>query len=498
MKKIFLTFISIFLFNFLYSKTVVIPFEGEINAGIYKYLKRASEDAINLKPSQIIFEINTFGGRLDAAYKIVELISSLKFKTIALVNEKAISAGALIALSCHQIYMMPNTTIGDCAPIMMGQGGPKMMGEKFQSPLRAKFRALAKKNGYPIKLSEAMVSLDKEVIEITWNNGKKEMLTEIELKDLNSSRRKKIVSKKTIISKGELLTMSDSEAKDFGFSKKTVLGVEELIKEGEEIIKINLANSEKIYFALANYLWLFILIGLAGIYLEVKSSGFGFYGIIAILSFSIFFLLNYIVELANYYEFALLLVSIGLISVEIFVLPGFGFFGILGIFFLLFSLILMMQSFTIPSNPLEFFVFKEGVTMVLGSFLISIPVFIILVYLMVKLSKVLPFGLMLTSRQRDGVVKKVMPSFGLILGNRQLGGVAKKEMKSSLLSQKKQKEVILKKGVIGVTQTALRPAGKMLFNKKVWDVVSKGVYLEKGKKVVVIDFSENKIIVELY
>ena len=69
-----------------------------------------------------------------------------------------ISAGALIALACDKMVMRKSTTIGDVAPLTMSNEGPKMLGEKFQSPIRAKFRTLAKRNNYPQTLTEAMVT----------------------------------------------------------------------------------------------------------------------------------------------------------------------------------------------------------------------------------------------------------------------------------------------------------------------------------------------------
>jgi len=141
--------VVLFLGSALFGRAVVIPIEKDIESGLVTFLKRAIADADTLNPEVIIFEVNTFGGRVDAALEIVTLISDIKTPTVAYVKEKAISAGALIALACGDLYMKENTTIGDCAPITIGQEGPKLMGEKFQSPLRAKFRALAKKKRVP-------------------------------------------------------------------------------------------------------------------------------------------------------------------------------------------------------------------------------------------------------------------------------------------------------------------------------------------------------------
>ena len=123
-------------------QAVWIKLEGDVDPAMYEFCARAIGEAIEKKPDYIVFEINTFGGRLDAAFDLVDTIMAVKGpETIALVKKKAISAGSLIALACKKLYMLEATTIGDCAPIVQGgDGTPQIVGEKIQSPLRAKFR----------------------------------------------------------------------------------------------------------------------------------------------------------------------------------------------------------------------------------------------------------------------------------------------------------------------------------------------------------------------
>ena len=149
-------------------KTVyVIPITDTVDSGMAAFIERAYKETSVHPDALEVIEINTFGGMVDSALEILDTL--LKFppeQTIAFVEKKAISAGALIALSCGDLVMKPATTIGDCAPIAYTGSGPEMMGEKFQSPIRAKFRALAKRNGYPEILAEAMVSTGKEVVRV--------------------------------------------------------------------------------------------------------------------------------------------------------------------------------------------------------------------------------------------------------------------------------------------------------------------------------------------
>ncbi|MCK5838187.1 MAG: ATP-dependent Clp protease proteolytic subunit, partial [Desulfobacula sp.] len=135
-------------------KVYIIPVSGTVEPGMAAYVKRALEEIQDETDAVFVFKLDTFGGRVDAALDIVDYISNIpKGKTIAFVEKRAISAGALIALSSNLLFMKENTLIGDCAPITQTQEGQKMAGEKIQTVLRARFRALAKKNNYPVVLA---------------------------------------------------------------------------------------------------------------------------------------------------------------------------------------------------------------------------------------------------------------------------------------------------------------------------------------------------------
>jgi len=212
---------------------VIIPVSGEVGPAMAAFIERALKENGRQHPNALfLLEMDTFGGRVDSAFQIVDtLLSVSERKTIAYVKKKAISAGALIALACNELVMKHSTTIGDCAPIMFSNEGPKMLGEKFQSPLRAKFRTLAKRNGYPQVLAEAMVSSDMTVFRIETDDDKVVYMDSVAYDDLSEEERKKTRSKKTVVGKGKLLTMDDQEAIEYSFSKMSVGSVEEMLKK---------------------------------------------------------------------------------------------------------------------------------------------------------------------------------------------------------------------------------------------------------------------------
>ncbi|MFH0920932.1 MAG: NfeD family protein [Fibrobacterota bacterium] len=465
-----LIFLLLLLTTAVFPKTMVIPIDKEIEDGLVTFIKRAIKDAEAQKPDLLVFEINTFGGRVDAALEIVELISSVKCRTLAYVKEKAISAGALIALSCNDLVMQENTTLGDCAPIMMGEKGPEMMGEKFQSPLRAKFRSLAKKNNYPIKLSEAMVSTDREIVEVTYSDGTTATLTGVEYTDLTDAEKKRVAKKRTVVAKGELLTMSAHEAEVLGFSRKTVKTLDEAVgflRPGEkEITRLDKKRSENLLIWFNKIAPLLILIGLAGIYMEIKTPGFGLFGIIGIAAFLIFFSTKYIVGLADHVEVLLFILGLAFLVVEIFVLPGFGIFGVLGIGLILASVLLAMQSFVLPSPkiPWQAVEFKRNLLQVGVLFALSVPLFILAIFSASRLV----MGTALGHHESEASSQGFTPA----------------DDYSALL------------GKTGHALSPLRPAGAADINGRRYDVVSDGDFINTGEPVKVTDIAGNRIMVK--
>ena len=68
-----------------------------------------------------------------------------------------------------------------------------MLGEKFQSPIRAKFRTLAKRNDYPVTLTEAMVTKNIAVYRVTFPDTIL-YLDSTELADLSPEKKKRITN----------------------------------------------------------------------------------------------------------------------------------------------------------------------------------------------------------------------------------------------------------------------------------------------------------------
>ena len=453
-------------------KVYTVRISGDVSPGMAAFVRRALGDIPNRNNQTIIIEMDTFGGRVDSALMIVDLIVDAheKGETIAFVTKKAISAGALIALACDKLVMKPNTTIGDCAPIMVGSEGPEMLGEKFQSPLRAKFRALARKSGYSEVLAESMVTADMEVYKLTMD-GKPVYMNAKEYNELSDEEKATVTGKKTVVAEGELLTMHDQEARDLGFSLMTVTSADEMLKKmginDYEMIRMEQRWTEELLRFLGAIAPLLMLIGLGAIYTEIKAPGFGAPGVVGIICLSLFFMHQYTVGLADYTELLIIVLGFVLIGLELFVLPGFGIAGIAGVICIIAGLVLSLQGFVLPdpSMPWQTDLMVLNLIQVLGAVVLA---FVLALFML----------------------RYVLPRMSVVAKGPYLDTTLQDFHADSLANRN------AAVGDRGIATTPLRPSGKVKIGSTTYDVVTQGDFLEKGTAVVIAAVSGNRLIVK--
>ena len=441
--------------SFAETQVYVISVAGEVDPGLAAYLRRAFRDIPDGEDVKVVLEIDTFGGRVDSALEMVDtILNAAPGETVAYVKTKAISAGALVALACDRLAMRHSTTIGDCAPISYSSEGPKELGEKFQSPLRAKFRALARRNGTSEVLAESMVTAGMEVYEVVTDQGKR-YLEARDLEGLSEEENSAIQSRRVVVAADELLTMTDAEAADLGFSAASVDSLEELVEQffgaGATVARVDPSWSEDLVGFISSAAPVLMLIGLAALYTEIKSPGFGVPGLVGIGCLGLIFLSQYIVGLADHTELLLFGIGIVLMGVEVFVLPGFGIAGVAGIAALTVGVVLSLQDFVLPDPELPWqgeLLVHNGVRVlgaVLGAFVLSLAA---LRYLLPRVSRVVEGPYL------EATLKEAHAGAG--------------------------DAASVQVGDLGTAKTLLRPAGKMKFGSRLLDVVTQGEYIEPG------------------
>jgi membrane-bound serine protease (ClpP class) len=282
----------------------VILIEGMIDLGLAPFLSRTVREAKEAGAAAVLLDINTFGGRVDAAVAMRDTLLNAPVRTIAFVNQRAISAGALIALACDTLVMTRGGTIGAAAPVLSGSGETKPADEKSVSYLRKEFRATAETRNRPPEFAEAMVDADVEIA--------------------------------GVVAKGKLLTLTTSEALAHKVADLTAATVDEALGasglSNPEVRHARQTWAETLVRFLTNPVVssLLMTVGLLGLLVEIRTPGFAVPGTIGLLSLGLFFWGHWIVRLAGWEE--LLLVSIGvlLLALEVFVLPGVTVAGIAG------------------------------------------------------------------------------------------------------------------------------------------------------------------------
>jgi membrane-bound serine protease (ClpP class) len=472
------------------AKAAVISCTGLIDDGLYSSIKRRVNTALAMGANYLIFEIGTYGGLVESAddiskYFILEL--SQKARTIAYVNTEAISAGAMISVSCQDIIMRKNTTIGDCAPIQMGDKLEGVEREKAESFIRATFKRAAEANKYPPVLLEAMVSRHKKVWRI--KNIKTDLYEFCEDEKLpTDAKLYDLKAKELIDNENEILTLTAAKAKEYGIARDVVNDVNEAlaflaqrdnVKFSLTIIRLEPNWSEQLVRMLNHptVSGILFMIAMLGVYIELKTPGVALPGLVAVICFAIIFGSRYLTGLATWWEIAVFAIGVILLTLEIFVIPGFGIAGVLGILFILLSIFAIL----VPNRPDELpwprYDFDDVQWRLLSNgawaFSLGFAGFVILAYI---LAKFLP---------------KTGPLTGLVLAPADKGPVMQID-----LTAPPQRAGKLKVGDAGFAITKLRPAGQARFGNGVVDVVTEGDLIEKDRRIKIIQIQGNRVVVK--
>jgi membrane-bound serine protease (ClpP class) len=470
-------------------KAWIIPIQGDIEPSLTAFVRREARKALAEGADCLIFEIDTFGGRVDSALQITSFIMSVKnARTIAWVNNSensmgvSWSAGALIAFSCQNIFMAPGTSMGAAAPVVQGAGGEmEGAGEKSVAAVRSQMAALAEKNGYPVGLALAMVDYDVELWDVTVD-GQTRALTLGELERLEKEGLSDIERVGIISQQGKLLSLSAGEALRYGLASGLVETREDLfsaINFRGEIVETSPSGADLIISLLtsAPVQTILILLALVMIFLELQTPGFGIPGITAVISFLIVFGTSALLGRVGSLEIILLLGGLGLLAVELFVIPGFGVVGISGFICIGISLVLSMQDFVIPRFDWEWALFGRNALVVFIGLLAAITGIAIIALLGPRLKM---FDRIMLKAQITGTAGGPDPDSP---AGKEIILIEDEENLSALV------------GKIGVADSILRPAGKAVINDKVYSVEADNEFIDSGRGIIVTRVRGNRIIV---
>ena len=408
----------------------------EIAPPVWHLTQKAFKEAESQNYDLMLIHMNTYGGLVDAADSIRTAILHSSIPVYVLIDNNAASAGALISIACDSIYMVSGANIG--AATVVNQSGAAMP-DKYQSYMRSMMRSTAEAKGRDPQIAQAMV--DPRIVV------------------------------PGLIDSSMVLTFTTSEAIEYQFCQAQVETIADLFArlgiEEYDIHHQELKASDKLIRLLVNPMVSSVLIMLivGGLYFELQSPGIGFPLAAAIFAAILYFAPLYIEGLVENWEIIIFFLGIVLLAIEIFVVPGFGFFGISGIVLIIASLSLAMV------DNVGFHFSLPNVNAIINSLLV------------VSLSSVT--GL-IASYYLSKRIFATRSSLGFSLSKEQLRqqgyGIDIDSYTNAI-------------GNTGLAYTVLRPAGKVKIDNKLYDAISLGSFIEKGEEIVVSDYENAQLIV---
>jgi len=470
-------------------EAAVITCHDMIDDGLLESIKRRTGTALEQGADYLIYDMDTFGGGLFAAYEISDYFLheiNEKASTVAYVSKKAISAGALISVACEDIIMKEKTRIGDCAPMMIGGKLEGVEREKIETDTRTAFETSAEHNGYPAVLLKAMVTQQIEVYRIkNTGTGESEFFEGDRLpKDANAYD---LENKELIVSSDELATFTASEAVEYGVARaqvKDLQGVLDFLAERDGVTFIGEPAVLRPNWSEQMVRWLnspavmavLVMLAMLGAYIELSSPGVGLPGLVAAVCVVTIVGSKYLVDMANWVEVLILVVGVLLLMVEVFVLPGFGVAGFLGIMCIvggLFGMLVKNSPGEIPwpDSEIEWDLFADGAIGLLA----GLAGFVAVAWLLARYLPKIPF-------LRGLILSPTVATAG--------GGIGV-SMTSPPTGECKGVQV----GEQGEVVSALRPAGRARFGEAIVDVIAEAEFLDKATPVEIIEIHGNRVVV---
>ncbi len=429
----------------------LIPIKGEITASQAAFVRRAEKQAEAGGASAIIFEMDTYGGRLDASEEITDVLNHATLPTFTYINSNAGSAGSLIALATRNIYMAPVSAIGAAAPVLAGgQDLPQTEREKTVSYWSALVRGTAVRNGHNPDIGEAFMSKDKEVK----------------------------VGDKVVHPKGTLLTLNAQEATE-QFNGKPLLAagiadsLQDLVKMAKlkgKIVEISPTGFERLAIWITLLAPLLLLGGIVGAYLEFKIPGATLPGVVAAICFALFFLGHHLAGLAGWETVAVFALGFALVLIEIlFFAHSTIIVGVVGVFLMLAAMLWAMVD-RYPGE--DFFPSIAMLTLPLRNLLIALVASGIVIWI---LARYLP---------RTSIYRR----FALMTTNPP--GPSMAGVTTSLVPPP-----VLAPGMKGMALSVLRPSGKAKFEEQIVDVVTEGEFISSGSPIAIVQADPMRVVV---
>jgi membrane-bound serine protease (ClpP class) len=454
----------------------LIRFDDSFSSLSEQFVYRKLDEAREMNADIIVFEINSPGGQIEAMDRLIDRVRNLDWaRTVAYIPRQALSAAAIFSLACDEIVVQPTALFGDAGPIFLDEGFMfRHAPEKVRSHLAQQVRELAERNGRPPALAEAMVDMDLVVYKVQNKNDQR--ITYMSESEIEASGDPGAWEKLNLVHesrKGHFLEVTGARAVELGLADAKITDRSQLLQRygAGEMVVLERTRLDQTVLILNHPLvtGLLFVIGLIALYIEFASPGIGIGGLTAVVCFALFFWSRFLGGTAEWLEVMLFMAGLVLLGVEIFVLPGFGIWGLSGLILMAASLILASEDFLWPSTSQQWSSMTMWLSVLLGSVVVF---FVAAVALTSKIGSV-PVLNRLTLKP---------PSLDDDSAGLSAAGAFRPELPVSI-------------GDSGTAISLLRPAGKAQFGEHYIDVVSDGTFVEKGTAVRVVKIEGNTIVV---
>jgi membrane-bound serine protease (ClpP class) len=416
-------------------------------------IERAIADGANF----IWLRIESAGGSPEQSLVLANWLAGLdhaSVRTVAYVQREARGDAALVALACDELVMHPAAVLG-------GEGSAAIGGRRADSVVAAWRGGVAKLRDRSWSLPAALVAPGLVVHRaVEQGSGRVEYFTEAELESREDREAWQMGPQ---VGVGPL-KLDGRRAEELALVAHVVDDAEGLKRAYGLDGQVALAEpgwSDRLLEALASpsLAWLLLLIGGAGLYIELKTPGVGFGGFVAMVAFIVYFWSQYLNGTSGWLEVMLFIAGVVCVAAEIFVLPGFGVLGLGGGLLVIASIVLASQSFVLPVNDYQIRQMQWSLIGILGA---AAGVTLVGILLRSWLPSTTLFGEMPPEDPVDGSAAAAL-------------------------------EALV--GTAGTTTTRLAPAGKARIGDAVRDVVSDGLLVEPGTEVRVVEIRGGRVYV---
>ncbi len=461
-----------------WKRPVLIEFQGMITPMLEQFVSRQLEVARQQQADVVILEIESPGGMVDPSFAIAQTLRQVDWaRTIAFIPREALSGAAVVALGCDEIYLHPEAYMGDVGVLIMGEDSLfRYAEEKVRTNIAHQLRELASARGRPPALAEAMVNMELVVYQVTnRQTGEQTFMSQEELdaaEDGPDWERGVPVFESR---EKYFLQVSGQRATELQLAEGTAGDRHELLDQlgiqGElTVLKPTAVDTAVFLLNLPLITGLLFVVGLVALYVELSAPGISVGGLIAMLCFALFFWSRFLGGTAEILEVLLFLSGVVFLAVEVFVLPGFGVAGLLGLLLMFSGVVMASHHFVVPETPRQLSALAHTMLVVASSGI----TFLVVASFLSRYFGMLP------------VLNR------LVL---QAEGGSERSPRASSATQAALAGPSVGVGDLGRAHSALRPAGKAWFQDELLDVMTDGDFVEAGRQVRILEIQGSRIVV---